>query len=293
MNGVRIFLAGASGVIGRRLVPLLLASGHHVTGTTRRALRADELAGMGATPVVVDVLDAPALARAVADARPDVVVHQLTDLSAKDYAANGRLRIEGTRNLVTAATDAGVGTMIAQSIAWLYGAGGAPAVEREPLDPELPATRAVSALEQAVGEMERGVVLRYGRLYGPGTWYGYDGEAADEARAGLLKTTPAWTSFVHVDDAAAAAAAALEWPAGPVNVVDDDPATVREWLPAFCDAVGAPPPPDDPAAGPSGRPISNARARSLGWRPRHRSWRTGFATLRPAAARGRAGGGER
>lgn len=256
---MRVFLAGASGVVGRRMVPLLVADGHEVWGTTRRADRAPDLAGAGARPVVVDVFDADALTEAVLDAAPDVVVHQLTDLRGEDFAANTRLRVEGTHNLVDAARAAGVEVMVAQSIAWLYAPGPGPAVETEPLDPGLRGYDGVAALEKAVAEMPRGVVLRYGLLYGPGTWYAPDGLITRRIRCGEHTPPASWGSFVHVDDAAAAAVAALDWPAGPVNVVDDEPTT--DWPRAFGGT-----PQDGP---PSGRPVSNAKARSLGWRPAH------------------------
>ncbi|MFA1551350.1 NAD-dependent epimerase/dehydratase family protein [Actinomadura chokoriensis] len=277
---MKILLAGATGVVGRRLIPLLVQAGHEVTGTTRRSERAGLLRDLGAAPVVVDVLDGPAVRDAVAAERPDAVIHQLTDLSAEDFPANSQLRITGTRNLVDAAKDAGVETMIAQSIAWLYVPGDAPAVETDPLDPSLPPYGGVAALEEAVGEMPRGVVLRYGALYGPGTWYAPDGAIAERVRAGTLRPAPSWTSFVHADDAASAALTALDWPAGAVNVVDDEPATTADWLPVYGAAIGAPQPGSaGKHAATTGRPVSNAKALSLGWKPRITSWRTGFAQM--------------
>ncbi|MGH3241713.1 MAG: NAD-dependent epimerase/dehydratase family protein, partial [Spirillospora sp.] len=205
---MKILLAGATGVVGRRLIPLLVQAGHEVTGTTRRAERTGLLGDLGATPVVLDVLDAAATRAAVTAARPDAVIHQLTDLSQEDFTANSQLRIEGTRNLVDAARAEGVETMVAQSIAWVYVPGDAPAVETDRLDASLPPYAGVAALEEAVGEMPRGVVLRYGALYGPGTWYAPDGAIADRVRAGTMRPAPSWTSFVHADDAASAAFAA-------------------------------------------------------------------------------------
>ncbi|MQY04388.1 NAD-dependent epimerase/dehydratase family protein [Actinomadura macrotermitis] len=276
---MKIFVAGATGVVGRRLVPSLVQAGHEVAGTTRRPERADGIAAQHATPVVLDVLDADAVHAAVAAERPDVIVHQLTDLSAEDFEANSHLRVAGTRNLVDAALAAGVQAMVAQSIAWLYLPGERPAVETDPLDPALPPYRGVAALEEAVAEMPRGVVLRYGALYGPGTWYAADGAIAERVRAGSLALTPAWTSFVHADDAAAAALAALDWPAGPVNIVDDEPATTADWLPVYSAALGAPMPPTARHAAATGRPVSNAKAVGLGWKPGVPSWRAGFAEM--------------
>ncbi|HEU5156931.1 MAG TPA: NAD(P)-dependent oxidoreductase [Streptosporangiaceae bacterium] len=277
---MKILVAGATGVIGRSLVPLLIDAGHEVAGTTRRPERAESLTELGARPLIVDAFDADALRAAVTAERPDVIVHQLTDLSAEDFKANSRLRAEGTRNLVAAARAADVETMIAQSIAWLYLPGPTPAVEDDPLDPSAPPYDGVAALETAVATMPRGVVLRYGAFYGPGTWYAPDGAIADRVRAGELALTPAWTSFVHVDDAAAATLAALDWPAGPVNIVDDDPATANDWLPVYSDIIGAPEPGVARHAAATGRPVSNAKAHDLGWKPKYSTWRTGFAEMR-------------
>lgn len=276
---MKILVAGATGVVGRRLVPLLVRAGHEVVGTTRSPERAQSIADQHATPVVVDVMDAEALTAALAEHAPDVVIHQLTDLSAEDFAANSRLRITGTRNLVDAARAAGVQKMIAQSIAWLYRPGTDPATEGDELDASLLPYPAVAALEEAVGEMPHGVVLRYGAFYGPGTWYAPEGAIAERVHAGALSLTPSWTCFVHVDDAASAAVAALDWPAGAVNIVDDEPATAAEWLPVLSAALGAPTPPTARHAAEQGRPVSNARARELGWKPRLESWRDGFAEI--------------
>jgi nucleoside-diphosphate-sugar epimerase len=205
---MRIFLAGAAGAIGKRLVPLLLDAGHHVVGTTRSTTKADALRAAGVEPVVIDVFDAPALSRAVCAARPDIVVHQLTDLPpgldparmAEGMLRNTRMRREGTRNLVAAALDAAVHRLVAQSIAWMYAPGPEPHGEDDPLDVHAVGTRAVTA--QGVAELERltiasppidGVVLRYGHLYGTGTG-----------------TDTAEMPSLHVDAAASAALLAIE-----------------------------------------------------------------------------------
>src|SRR6476619_6978995 len=194
---MKIFLAGAGGVIGRRLTPLLRSAGHAVFGTTRAADKAGALRALGAEPVVVDVFDAQALARAVHAAAPDVVIHQLTDLAfapgtpqyAEGLARNARLRIEGTRNLAAAALAAGVARLIAQSIAFIYAPGPGLRVETDPLtsDAALATTvDAVRVLEETVLAMPEGIVLRYGYLYGPGTW---------------SEETPLKPPSVHVDAA--------------------------------------------------------------------------------------------
>ncbi len=248
---VKIFVAGATGVVGRLLVPLLVAAGHTVSGTTRRPERAEAIRRSGATPVVLDVLDADAVRAALAEQRPDAVIHQLTDLSARDFAANSRLRIDGTANLVDAARAAGVRTMVAQSIAWLYRPGDGPAAEDEPLDPNARGYEGVAALEAAVATMPTGVVLRYGLLYGPGTWYPTARDIDEHIRAGDFAENAVGPAWLHVDDAARAAVQALEWPAGTVNLVDDEPVQ-------------------------PGRPVSTARAKALGWKPRHPTWRAGL-----------------
>jgi len=284
---MRIFLAGATGVIGRRVVPLLVAEGHQVTALTRKPDRAAALRASGAEPVVADALDGAGLAAAVIEAAPDIVMHQLTDLAAGDFAANAALRRQGTRNLVDAALAAGVRRMVAQSIAWIYEAGDEPADETTPLDLAAPGERgtrvgAAAALEAAVHEMPEWVVLRYGEFYGPGTWYAPDGLAADMARAGGLAAGGDVVSFVHADDAATAAVQALDWPANhAVNVCDDEPAPGGEWVSAFCAAVGATPPtPADTGRQGWARGADNHYARKhLGWVPRYPSWRDGFAAF--------------
>ncbi len=275
---MKILIAGATGVIGRALVPLLVEAGHEVSGTTRHRAKGKLLEGLGAHPVVVDVLDARKLRKAVKAERPDVIVHQLTDLSNEDFNANNDLRVEGTRNLVDAALAVGVETMVAQSISWLYTRGEEPAVEDDPLDPELPPYKGIASLEADVARMPHGVILRYGAFYGPGTWYAPDGAIADRVRNGRLALSPAWTSFVHVEDAAAATVAALDWEAGAVNIVDDEPATFEEWLPPYAEALGAPEPRSIRHAAATGRPVSNARAKELGWTPQYPTWRTGLLT---------------
>lgn len=282
---VRVFLAGATGVVGSRLIPLLLADGHHVTALTRRPDRAGALRAAGAEPVVADVYDAAALTATVRNAAPDVVMHQLTDLSAYDLAANANVRRVGTRNLVDAALAARVRRVVAQSIAFAYAGGSAPAVEETPLDLDAPeprrtTVRSVADLEEAVQKAPEWVVLRYGLFYGPGTWYAPDGLQTEAARAGRLVGNADITSFVHVDDAVSAAVAALRWPSGPVNVCDDEPAAGFDWVPAFCMAVGAPAPPVDRDSQRHAwaRGADNRHAREhLAWTPQYRSWRTGFA----------------
>ncbi|MBF4550673.1 hypothetical protein C5E07_00505 [Pseudoclavibacter sp. RFBJ3] len=280
---MRIFIAGGSGVLGRALIPLLNAAGHEVAATTRSEVRAALLSRLGAAPIVVDALDRDAVLQAVGQARPEVIVHLLTDLGTGSSASNARLRIVGTRNLVDAARQAGTSRMIAESISWVYSSGAELAGEAEPLDPDPAEPRrttisAVRALESAVSEIPEHVVLRFGQLYGPDTWYSRDGRYGQDARAGRLQTTETVASFIHTADAAHAALLALGWPSGIWNIVDDEPAAGYEWAPLFAAAVGAPEP-NTPDSGNIGRPVSNARAHDTGLVLQHPSWREGFSTL--------------
>ncbi|MER6065538.1 NAD-dependent epimerase/dehydratase family protein [Streptomyces sp. NPDC001792] len=289
---MRVFVAGATGAVGSLLVPMLVAAGHEVTAISRSLAGIERIKSLGATGVHADALDAERLRHAVCAAAPEVVIHQLTDLSGADGAANGRMRREGTRNLVEAAKAAGVGRIVAQSISWAYAPGEGPAEEVVPLDstatqPRARMVSAVRALEETAAELETAVLLRYGLLYGPGTWYAPGGAfaaaLAGDRSAPFLGSTvanDAVSSFVHVADAAGAVLAALDWPGGPVNIVDDEPASAHEWLPALAKALGVSAP--DPVAGRQEweRGALNLLARSRGWQPKWPTWRTGFAAQR-------------
>ncbi|HSK97526.1 MAG TPA: NAD(P)-dependent oxidoreductase [Euzebyales bacterium] len=309
---MRIFVAGATGAIGRRLVPLLVAAGHDVTATTRTPAKVQSLRASGAEPVVVDGLDADAVTDAVTSAKPEIVMHQLTALSGPpnlrrfdDYfAETSRLRTEGTDNLLRAARAAGTRRVLVQSYAgWSSERSGSPVkTETDPLDPHptaasrrtVAAQRYLESTVTAATDIE-GVVLRYGGLYGPGTSVGEGGELLTMIRRRMLPIVGGGTgiwSFVHVDDAAAATVLAIDHgTSGLYNIVDDDPAPVAEWLPYLADAIGAPRPLRLPAwlarplIGAHGismmtviRGASNAKARrELGWTPSYPSWRQGFA----------------
>lgn len=281
---MKILLAGAAGVVGRLLVPLLIDAGHEVVGTTRSPDKQAQISALGARPLVLNALEREAVFAALDAERPDVVMHQLTDLRTRDFAANARLRGEGTRNLVDAALAVGVQRMIAQSISWICVPGTGPSHEDEPPDLEAPPPRgatvaSVQAMEQAVMEMPIGVVLRYGLFYGPGTWYARDGLIAEQLHKGEIAATDGITSFLHVEDAAGAALLALDWPAGVFNIVDDAPASGREWVPLYASLIGAPPPPVRPEKQGWERGASNAKARGLGWRPLYPHWREGFQAV--------------
>ncbi len=306
---MKVFVAGASGVIGRVLVPRLLEAGHQVTGMTRSAERAQLLEAQGAEAVVCDVYDAEALERAVGNAQPDVLVHQLTALPpaldprkiGEQLAANDRIRVEGTRNLMLAAQAVGVSRVVAQSVAFAYAPeGGWVKEEGDPLwlaapDPWRRSVDALVSLERSVlGGASEGVVLRYGFFYGPGAAYAADGSIAalvHKRGVPIVGKGTGLFSFVHVDDAADATVLAIERGApGVYNIADDDPALVREWLPIYAAALGAPKPLRVPVlaaralAGRYGvyvmteqRGASNARVKAeLGWAPKERSWREGL-----------------
>ncbi len=305
---MRIFLAGATGALGTQLSPRLVANGHDVTGTTRSAAKADALRAAGAEPVVLDALDRDAVIAAVAAARPDAILHQLTALGDLSnlrnfdaaFAQTNRLRTEGTDHLLAAARAAGVERFVAQSYAgWPCARTGGPVkTETDELDTDPPGNQreslaAIKRLEARVTEFG-GIVLRYGGFYGPGTSVAPGGEQVEmlrKRRFPIIGSGDGIWSFVHIGDAADATVAALERGApGIYNVVDDDPAPAREWLPVAAKAAGAPPPRRIPrwlgklAAGDAivtmstaSRGASNAKAkRVLGWEPAHPSWRTGF-----------------
>ncbi|REK52378.1 MAG: NAD(P)-dependent oxidoreductase [Thermobacillus sp.] len=279
---MRIFVAGASGVIGRRLLPKLAAAGHDVTGLTHRAENMPHIEAAGARAVVADIFDRDSVMRALEAARPDVVIHQLTALKEWNLEDNANIRKTGTRHLVDAALAAGAKRMTAQSIAWAYEPDESPASETDGLDlraapPRSTTIEGVAALEQAVQEMPSSVILRYGMLYGPDTWYAPDGLIADRVRRREMPATDGVTSFLHVEDAAQAAVLALDWPDGIVNIVDDEPAAGTEWLPHYAALLGAPAPELKPGRGGWERGASNAKARrEYGWTPIYGSWRTGF-----------------
>jgi 2-alkyl-3-oxoalkanoate reductase len=308
---MRIFVAGASGAIGRRLVPLLLDSGHEVVAMTRSRPKLRSLAELGAEPVLADGLDRAAVMKAVMHSEPEVVVHEMTGLAKvtslrnfdRAFALTNRLRTAGTDVLLEAARAAGAQRFVVQSFGgWNYEPRGTFAKrEEDPLDPDPPATqrRSLAAfrhLERAVREADglEGIVLRYASFYGPGTDFACDGEIAAllrKRRFPIVGDGAGVWSFVHIDDAARATALAIRGGApGIYNVADDEPAPVEDWLPVLASAVGAKPPRHVPvwlgriATGEAvvsmmtrTRGVSNLKAkRELGWRLRYPSWRDGF-----------------
>lgn len=308
---MRVFLAGATGAIGRRLVPLLTANGHEVIGTTRSPEKVKSLRDLGAEAVVMDGLDRGAVFQTVTDAEPEIVIQQQTALSGKvsmrrfdqSFATTNELRTRGTRYLLEAAGAAGASRFLAQSFTgWPNARVGRPIkTEDDPLDPAPPKAMrqtlaAIRQQERDVTEAGRleGLVLRYGAFYGPGTSIGKGGEhleAVHRRRFPIVGDGGGVWSFVHIDDAAGATVRALtEGGRGVYNVVDDEPATVSVWLPYLAGVIGAKPPRQVPlmvgwlAAGEAGvsvltrvRGSANAKAKdAFGWRLRYPSWREGF-----------------
>jgi nucleoside-diphosphate-sugar epimerase len=315
---MRIFVAGATGVIGQYLIPSLVAAGHEVTGTTRSPAKAGQLKRAGATPAIVDGLDRQAVLDAVRAAQPDVIVHQMTALASmrsfrhfdKEFAVTSELRTKGTDYLLEGARQAGTRRFIAQSfIGWNNArTGTAVKSETDPLDPDpISSTRkamaAIRYLEDAVpAAVPEGLVLRYGPFYGHGA-SDYMLEAVRKRQLPVIGGGTGIWSFCEVSDGAAATLAAVTRGApGLYNIVDDDPAPVREWLPYLAECLGAKPPMHAPAwvgkllAGElvvammtEARGAANAKARrELDWTPGYPSWRDGFPVWAKSAEQARA-----
>jgi nucleoside-diphosphate-sugar epimerase len=310
---MKIFLAGATGAMGKQLVPRLVQAGHEVVGTTRSESKRSLIEEMGAKAVVIDALNAEQVGDAVAKAEPDAIIHQLTAIQTFDirrfdrsFAMTNRLRTEGTDHLLAAGRAVGVKRFVAQSYAaWPYIRTGGPVkTEEDPLDPNPPrylreTLRAIVYLEEAVtgADWTEGIALRYGGFYGPGTSLGPEGgeqiELVRKRKFPIIGDGGGIWSFIHIADAAEGTVAALErGRRGIYNIVDDDPAPVSEWLPGLARNIGAPKPWRVPkfigrlAAGEVGvvmmtdiRGASNEKAkRELGWTPGHPSWREGFGS---------------
>src|SRR4051794_12065656 len=311
-QAMRIFVAGASGALGKHLVPLLAGAGHEVVGTTTSPRKLESLRALGAEPVVLDVLDAEAVGRAVSEAEPEVVVHEATALSGvggsfrkfdQTFAQTNRLRTQGTDNLLAAALAVGAQKLVAQSYAgWTFAREGAAVKDEDAaLDPA-PASNAketiaaIRYLEERVVATKQlgGIVLRYGGFYGPGTSFAEDGESAEAIRKRAFPVVGdgrGMASFIHIEDAGRATLAAIErGKRGIYNIVDDDPAPTSAWLPYAAKVAEAKPPRHVPFwlgklfAGEmlatmmvEGRGASNAKAkRELDWQPLYASWREGF-----------------
>ncbi|MBE7554554.1 MAG: NAD(P)-dependent oxidoreductase [Anaerolineales bacterium] len=313
---MKIFIAGATGVIGRQLLSRLTEAGHEVTAITRSQDRVEQIRKYGAQAIVCDVFDRDKLKQAVLAARPEVMIHQLTSLPERidprhvkqALAQTNKLRTEGTEILMDAARSAGARRFIAQSVSFYYAPTSTlPATEDEPLYQNAPA--AFADVVQAIDNLEHtvlntpdieGIILRYGYIYGPGTSFAGDGTFAEDVRqrqVPIIGDGGGVFSFTHVEDAAAATVLALNHgQAGCYNIVDDEPVPLREWLPAYAELLHAPRPLRLPkfvgrlAAGRFGvyfmmeqRGASNQKAKQqLCWQPVYKSWREGFqAELAP------------
>ena len=303
---MRVFVAGATGAIGRRLVPPLVERGHDVVATTSRPEKVDALRALGARPVVLDGLDGVAVGEAVARAEPDAIVHQMTALAGKPdlrrfdrwFAATNALRTKGIEHLLAAARATGVGRLVAQSYTgWTNARSGgsvkteADALDARPARAQRESLTAIRFLEDAVtGAPLEGIALRFGNFYGPGASESLV-ELVRKRRFPVIGDGGGVWSWIHLDDAAAATVAALErGRPGIYNVADDEPAPVSEWLPYLAQTIGAKPPLRVPAwlgriaAGEvpvrwmtEGRGASNTKIkRELGWQPAYASWRDGF-----------------
>ncbi|MFJ8455759.1 NAD-dependent epimerase/dehydratase family protein [Bacillus paramycoides] len=283
---MEIFVAGATGVIGRSLIPMLIKNGHTVYAMIRNESQIELMKKVGALPVIANVFNRNAVFSVLEEAKPDVVIHQLTSLSSWNFEDNAKIRIEGTRNLVDAAKNVGVKKIISQSISWAYESGDKLATETDPLDFYAPMPRQVTIngiakLEETVSELPEAVILRYGTLYGPGTWYAENGVFANQVRNNEIIATDGISSFIHVEDAARAAMLALDWPSGIVNIVDDHPATSKEWLPIYAAAIEAPEPKVQVWKNSWERGASNNKARKeYGWKPLFPSWSEWFKNLK-------------
>ena len=309
---MKVFVAGATGAIGRQLVPRLVSAGHEVHGMTRSESKQAMLSRLGAVPVVADALDQEQVMAAVGQAQPEVVIHELTAIPDtldmrhfdRSFALTNRLRTEGTDNLLLAAQSVGARRFVAQSYFGIYARTGGPVkteddpVDTTPAKEQREVLAAIRHVEESVlgATWTEGIVLRYGGFYGPGTSIEPGASQVEMIRKRKFPlvgdSTGVW-SFVHIADAADATVAAVEHGRrGIYNIADDEPARVADWLPAFAEELGAKKPMRVPrfiarmVAGETGvvmmtelRGISNAKAkRELGWQPAHPSWRQGFLT---------------
>ncbi|HTN61764.1 MAG TPA: NAD(P)-dependent oxidoreductase [Devosia sp.] len=310
---MNIFVAGATGTVGNRLLPMLLQHGHVVTALTRSPQKAEAVRAIGARPVIADGLDGDAIRGAVAEARPEIIIHQMSGLSGvstlknfdDEFAVTNRLRSEGTDILLAAAKAAGVRRFIAQSFGnWNYERTGAgPKAETDAFDPRPPKNQrqtlaAIRHLETAVTGLPdiEGIALRYANFYGPGTGFSPGGNIVEMVRSRRLPIVGngagIW-SFIHIDDAAAATVAALTAPPGIYNIADDEPAPVAAWLPELARVISAKPPLRVPAwlgrlfIGEVGvsmmteiRGALNTKAKTvLDWQIQFPSWRDGFRSV--------------
>ncbi|URN93816.1 MAG: NAD(P)-dependent oxidoreductase [Candidatus Pristimantibacillus lignocellulolyticus] len=279
---MKILVAGATGVVGRLLLPKLILEGHEVFGLTQNASNKSIIENIGANALIANVFDREEIISALEESQPDVIIHQLTSLSNRNFSENTKIRIDGTRNLVDAALNVGVKRIIAQSISWAYEPGEELAFEEEALhvlaeEPRKTTIDGIFELERTVTELPHHVILRYGMFYGPDTWFESNGFMAKQLFQRQFPASEGITSFIHVEDAAQAAVSALSWPSGAVNIVDDEPAKGLDWVPVYAKELGAPTPENLLDRKGWERGASNRKARQeYGWKPLYPTWRNGF-----------------
>lgn len=279
---MRIFITGASGVIGRILIPVLVAKGYEVGGMTKSQEKASLLQQLGAIPFVANIFEKEQVQKVFQQFQPDAIIHQVTALSNLNVEENARIRTIGTRHVAEAAKEVNVKRFIAQSIAWAYEPGTTIATEKDSLDVQAIGKRKMTidgivALENVVQEMSNAIILRYGALYGPGTWYAPDGMMAQQFISGKAIVNDGMTSFIHIEDAVHATVQALDWKEGIYNIVDDTPVIVRDWGTNYAHHLQAPIPIYQSGKAGWERGASNIKAKLAGgWTLVYPSWKEGF-----------------
>lgn len=279
---LKIFVTGATGVIGTNLIPALIEKGYEVGGMTTSKEKVASLQSLGATAYVGNVLEKAQVQAAFQDFQPDFVIHQVTALSNGSILENAKVRSIGTRHVIDAVKELNVKRVIAQSIAWAYEPGETIATEEDPLDIHSTDKRRITidgiiALENTIQEIPNSVILRYGTLYGPGTWYGKDGIIAKQFMKGEMNVTNGVLSFIHVKDAVNATVQAIGWKEGIYNIVDDTPVKGNDWASCYVKQLHAPNPNYLHRKLPWERGASNQKAKRIqGWKLQYPSWRDGF-----------------
>lgn len=278
---MRILVTGATGVIGKKLIKALVEDGYKVGGMTTSTAKVDILQTLGATAYVGNILEREDVETILQDFQPDMIIHQVTALQHGSVEDNAKVRTIGTRYLVDAAKKNNVKRIIAQSIAWAYEPGDMIAFEKTPLDTNAAGKRkttvdGIVALENAIQEIQNSVILRYGALYGPGTWYASQGLIAQQYLNNEITVNDGITSFIHIEDAVAATIKAIAWEKGVYNIVDDEPAKNSIWGRFYAEQLRALPPKYLSGKIPWERGASNEKAKKCGFHLKFPSWRQGF-----------------
>lgn len=279
-----IFVTGATGLIGTRLTERLVQEGHHVAGFTTSERGRQKLEQLGAEGFIGNILDKSTIEAAISRFQPDVIMHQITDLKNVDMAANTKVRIEGTRHLVDVAEKYGVTHIISQSLAFMYTPGDTLADENTPLDTASEGDRKITVdgvigVEEESARLPHFVVLRYGMMYGPGTWFGKDGMIYNQFKEGKVTQSKGITSFVHIDDTVEAAVHALTMPSGIYNVVDDEPVDGETWAQWYAQQLKVDPEIEYTEVAPFERGASNSKYKTQEGTLRYPSWKDGMRDL--------------